>query len=294
MEKKLNIKFFIKIFTFIFLCRICYFCHYVYIFNKRLDEMHKYGRNVHMRTYRLLAKCKQDTDSSIIGLKQNISNNGNNEKNDICYSEKGSSTKKKQPYENSLRNSKGHKEDLKNKSCIFETKKYSHMEKKIFKELDYVDFLKNNRTLNDKTYKKIIGKKLVFRFSLPVLLLLFFIAVVIAEFSLGAIGSNSLLYYLGLTKGNLESWAKNDTLSSILTWLKKLEGFWKHGNFWGSSTSCGVCTTTEIANECVLGRLLGHLIYFIPLFLLGITLILGVVYYHKKVKKYKKIKFRKR
>ncbi|SBS92954.1 Plasmodium exported protein (Pm-fam-a like), unknown function [Plasmodium malariae] len=261
--------------------------------------MYKYGRNVHMRTYRLLAKCKQDKDSSIIGLKQNISNNGSNEKNDICYNEKGTSTKKEQPYESSLRNSKGHKEDLKNKSskckqdkdssiiglkqnisnngsnekndicynekgtstkkeqpyesslrnskghkedlknksCIFETKKYSHMEKKIFKELDYVDFLKNSKTLNDKTYKKIIGKKLVFRFSLPVLLLLFFIAVVIAEFSLGSTGSNSLLFKLGLTKDNLNSWAENSTLSLILTWLMKLEGFWKHGNFWGSSTN---------------------------------------------------------
>ncbi|SCN12003.1 fam-l protein [Plasmodium malariae] len=294
MEQKLNIKLFIKIFTFIFLCRICYFYNYVCTFNKRLDEMHKYGRNVHMRTYRLLAKCKQDKDSSIIGLKQNITNNGNNEKNDICYNEKGTSTKKEQPYESSLMNSKGHKEDLKNKSCIFETKKYSHMEKKIFKELDYVDFLKNSKTLNDKTYKKIIGKKLVFRFSLPVLLLLFFIAVVIAEFSLGFSGKDSLLLKLGLTKDLLESWANNGTISSILDTLKKLEGFWKHGTFWGSGTSCRVCTTTEIASECVLGRLLGHLIYFIPLFLLGITLILGVVYYHKKVKKYKKIKFRKR
>ncbi|SBS94525.1 hypothetical protein PMALA_043630 [Plasmodium malariae] len=140
--------------------------------------MYKYGRNVHMRTYRLLAKCKQDKDSSIIGLKKNISNNGNNERNDICYSEKGTSTKKEQTYENSLRNSKGHKEDLKNKSSV-----------------------------------------------------------VIAEFSLGSTGKESLLFKLGLTQDLLKSWASNSTISPILDTLKKLEGFWKHGTFWGSGTN---------------------------------------------------------
>ncbi|SBT00643.1 Plasmodium exported protein (Pm-fam-a like), unknown function [Plasmodium malariae] len=256
--------------------------------------MHKYGRNVHMRTYRLLAKCKQDKDSSIIGLKQNISNNGNNEKNDICYNKKGTSTKKEQPYESSLRNSKGHKEDLKNKSCIFETKKYSHMEKKIFKELDYVDFLKNSKTLNDKTYKKIIGKKLVFRFSLPVLLLLFFIAVVIAEFSLGFAGKENLLFKLGLTKDLLESWANDSTISPILETLKKLNDFWSESKVWGSTSTCVLCTGQTITGACILGRLLGLLIYFVPLFILGVTFILGIFYYHKKVKKYEKVKFRKR
>ncbi|KAI4841548.1 fam-l protein [Plasmodium brasilianum] len=38
----------------------------------------------------------------------------------------------------------------------------------------------------------------------------------------------------------------------------------------------------------------GIFIYLLPFILFGVTLILKVVYYHKKVKKYEKIKFRKR
>ncbi|KAI4837508.1 hypothetical protein MKS88_003985 [Plasmodium brasilianum] len=52
-------------------------------------------------------------------------------------------------------------------------------------------------------------------------------------------------------------------------------------------------STKKLSNYCASG-FLGFLIYFVPIFILSIILISGLVYYHKKVKKYEKIKFRKR
>ncbi|KAI4835525.1 hypothetical protein MKS88_004735 [Plasmodium brasilianum] len=46
------------------------------------------------------------------------------------------------------------------------------LKKKIFKEFDYEYFFKNNSTISDNVYKKIIFKKCGLRFALPLLLFL--------------------------------------------------------------------------------------------------------------------------
>lgn len=51
------------------------------------------------------------------------------------------------------------------------------MEKEIFKELDYIDFLKEKRTVSNKTYKKITLEK--YGLSIILLLLLFFLLLII-------------------------------------------------------------------------------------------------------------------
>ncbi|SBS96085.1 hypothetical protein PMALA_051100 [Plasmodium malariae] len=95
----------------------------------------------------------QDKDSSIMYLKEQIPR-GVDDKNNIYNNEKMNSGTNKQTNGNSTNNKRDHKKVKKNKSSTFETKKYSHFEKKIFKDLDYVDFLQNNKTISEKLYKR--------------------------------------------------------------------------------------------------------------------------------------------
>ncbi|SBT01661.1 Plasmodium exported protein (Pm-fam-a like), unknown function [Plasmodium malariae] len=238
------------------------------ILKKSFDESCKNSRKLYARTCRLLGKYKQNNDSSKLCLKEVMSINEMYEKKNISYNEKDNSGKKEQ--------SKGyfssvpvcHKTPMKNKSCIFKRKKYSHLEKKIFKELNYTDFLKNNRT----------------------------IIIVILEVSLGFASKGSLLYQLGLNKDSLENLIKDETWKTILGSLKKLGGFFEHRKFdVAEKVKCVICdTAATVTDQCILGQFFRILIYFVPFIILSITLISGIIYYHKKVKKYEKIKFRKR
>ncbi|KAI4839246.1 hypothetical protein MKS88_001790 [Plasmodium brasilianum] len=305
MEQKFKSLLFYKVSTFILLSWIYHFYIYKSTHNKSIVEYYKNHRKLYIRNYRLLAKYNNDKDSSIVCLKKEIPVGVNNKK-DIPYIERENTIKKKASNGYSPRNARGNKKCMKNKSCIFEMKKYSHLEKKIFKELDYVDFLKKNKTISDKIYKSIIRKKCGLRFALPLLLIL----VLLVSFILDNVGGYGLTFglfklivfispavkvtelstypYLEAFKNNLSNIFKGDTSPAIATlyvWLTNSPLSW--------FTNSVVKTKGVKANYCVSG-FFGFLIYFVPIFILGIILISAVVYYHKKVKKYEKIKFRKR
>ncbi|SBS93631.1 Plasmodium exported protein (Pm-fam-a like), unknown function, partial [Plasmodium malariae] len=241
------------------------------------------------RTHRLLEKCRQPKNLSALVLKENKENIGMPKKGDISNNEKGATTKITELNGSLLSNTEGYKQANKNKSCIFETKKYSRFESKIFKELDYLDFLKNNRTVSDKTYKKVIRKKYGLRFALPILLILFFIAVLMIDLAMGLISPSTggLWSHIGL-------WHHIKSLSVIVkelnsylpSWMTQCASWYSDHHKVGESNKC--------KEFCTLNNLFGIVVYFLPFIILGITLILRVVYYHKKVKKYEKIKFRKR
>ncbi|KAI4839220.1 hypothetical protein MKS88_001764 [Plasmodium brasilianum] len=283
MERKIKTLLFIKIYAFVFISWICHFYTYMSKQNKYLVECYNHHRKIYARNYRLLAKYKQDNDSFIVCLEEEIPNRLNDKKN-ISNSEKLVSGEKKQSNRSFPINVKGHKKYMKNKSWIFETKQYSHMEKKIFKELDYVDFLKNNRTISDNTYKKIIYKKFGLRFALPILLFLVLSISFVLDFFWGY-GMFVRLFRLIRTYSG-GGWMKELTLklwNSPFRWLfVGQNAFKKTGN--------GI----TIYKDMVASSFCGFFIYFVPFIILGIILILRVVYYHKKVKKYEKIKFAKR
>ncbi|SBT00137.1 Plasmodium exported protein (Pm-fam-a like), unknown function [Plasmodium malariae] len=217
--------------------------------------------------------------------------NGIHNKKDIYINEKYTSGKKKQSYRCSLSNEKGYKKEVKNKTCIFETKKYSNLEKKIFKELDYVDFLKNNKTLSDHIYKKITLKKCGLRFALPLLILLvFLISFILDNFCECGLtfGLKKIIVLISPVSNTvkLSNVSVSPAIKSFYEWLTQSRFSW-------FTNSVVALKNGNRANYCVTG-FLGFLIYFVPIFLFIVILIAGVVYYHKKVKKYEKIRHRKR
>ncbi|SBS99458.1 Plasmodium exported protein (Pm-fam-a like), unknown function [Plasmodium malariae] len=243
-----------------------------------------------MRSYRILERYEQVKDSYYVASNTNIKDNEIQEEKYFCNNEKSTLVKRRQLNGSLSKNDRCYKKGIKCNSNVFETKKYSHIEKKIFKELDYFDFLKNNRTISNKTYKKIIRKKLALRISVPLILLLLLSISLILDFS----GS------YGLRKGLFKM--LNVTSPG---WHKKLFEFLDKtavGDFFKYAIKRGTKMILKGGNS-VKARVIyidytlkftEFLIYTIPFFILGVTVILGVVYYHKKVKKYDKIKFRKR
>ncbi|SCN12010.1 fam-l protein [Plasmodium malariae] len=293
MEKKVKLLLFFKIYSFIFLSWICYLYNYRVMHNKILPKCYTNHQKLYARNYRLLAKYKKDKASSIVCLKEWIPN-GVKDKKDIYNNDKWATEKRKLTNGNLSQGARVHKKDIINKSCIFETKKYSYIERKIFKELDYENFVKNNRTISNKVYKKIIRKKLGSLLRSPILFLFFLLSIgLILDVS-----ANCGFIY-GITKLlNLfvRGWFRflYETLSSsYIKWmfqpmektpnlLKKLQNV--QGKFSDAGNEAGYNYAPVF---------FGYLIYVIPFIILGITLILGVYYYHKKVKKYEKIKLRK-
>ncbi|SBT00161.1 Plasmodium exported protein (Pm-fam-a like), unknown function [Plasmodium malariae] len=303
MEQNIKSIDFIKIFVFVLLSWICHYNSDMITFNKQLDEKYKFGRKIDTRNYRLLAKHNHDNNSIITGLKEEVTNNNLPEKRVISYNKIIRTGKDELSNRCSSSSAVADKKAVKNKSRIFETKKYSHLEKKIFKELDYENFLKNNRSISDKTYKNIIIKKYGLRLALPVLLFLILFIVFIINFSLGfsttKVSWDSGLFGLSDYIKNFEvgeSW-----LSEVLKWLKKnTSGLWLH---YGTtektaSTLCELCGKVtggvNLSEKCILGQLFGYIFYFVPFIILGVTFISWIIYYHKKVKKYQKIKLRKK
>ncbi|SBT01571.1 Plasmodium exported protein (Pm-fam-a like), unknown function [Plasmodium malariae] len=172
MEERMKLLFLIKIATFIFLSWKSNFTSDLSKFKKYIDENCNVIRKLDVRTYRLLTNYKQDNNSCNKVLKETTLYNVENEEKYIYNNEKGDKGKKRKLYGCSLSNEGNHKLDVKNKYCIFETKKYSYLEKKIFKELDYENFLKNNHVISDKFYKRIMLKKCGLRIAIPLLLFL--------------------------------------------------------------------------------------------------------------------------
>ncbi|SCP03001.1 fam-l protein [Plasmodium malariae] len=301
MEQNFKTILFIKISVFVLLIWICHLNNDMMMFNNPMDVNCMFHRKIDKRNYRLLTKYKHDKNSIITGLNEDVPYNKLNKKKDISNNEKWETGKRELSSRCFSRNMGVDKKAMKNKSCIFETKKYSNMEKKIFKELDYQNFLKKNRTITDKTYKKIISKKYGLRLAIPVLLFLSLFIVFIVDFSLGFKTKVSWEgSFLGLWS-HLKELTNDESgwLFKVLTWLKKKSpGLWQHygATEQTSSTVCGLCkaATDNLDVKCILGQLFGYIIYFIPFIILGVSFISWIIYYHKKVKKYQKIKLRKR
>ncbi|SBT86392.1 fam-l protein [Plasmodium malariae] len=285
MEKKMMILLRIKIYAFILLSWTYYFKNDISIFKMSEFDNYQIEKKIDASTYRILAKYKQDKDSCAVYLQEYIQKYGSSEKRYVSNNEEKNPETKKQSNGSASVNEGGHKQHVKNKSFMFETKAYSRIEKKIFKELDYLDFLQNNRTISDKFFRKIIFKKYKVRICLLLFIFFFLSFSIILDFSCG----------YGIIRGLLE--ILNTTLEK--EWSKPLRAFLQKLNldFLWYTSKVNVMkngTSTPTPWTFITKPFLGYIIYFIPFLVLGITIILGIFYYHKKVKKYQEIKFKKR
>ncbi|SBS99011.1 Plasmodium exported protein (Pm-fam-a like), unknown function, partial [Plasmodium malariae] len=240
-----------------------------------LDDNYKLDSKLN-GTFRLLAKRKCDKNLCIVELKNEIPNNELNEQIYISNNKKAATRTSMQPNGSSLNNVGRNKHANKNRCYIFETKKYSRLEKKIFKELDYEDFLKNNRTISNKIYKKIIRKKLASELA-PTLIFFIFLSL---SFVLDYCGSYGLV------------WGLVDILKSFSSgWSKHIDNYIK-SSFLNSLLEYKISNGSKGPYYTL--PLLFNLFYVIPFIIYCIITISRIVYYHKKVKKYEKIKYRKR
>ncbi|SBT85843.1 fam-l protein [Plasmodium malariae] len=286
MKQKINFLIFIKIAIFIRSIWICHFFIDINTFNKSLDENYIIIGKLNKISYRLLSKCKQDRDSSIVNLIEKIPNNKVNEKKCISNSAKSFTTKNKPSNGNSLRSLTCQKQDIKNNSYILEKKKCSYIEKKIFKELDFENFLKNNKTISNRMYKKAMRKKYGLRILTPTLLFLLLLILMIVDISLGLSIKKSLL--IALVKWDPLEVLSSGWFLSLFEKVKSLDWLWK-SPLWTTSETL----TEGMKKNGLLGRLIGIPMYFLPFLILGVTFIFAILYYHQKVKKYENIKFKK-
>ncbi|SBT85555.1 fam-l protein [Plasmodium malariae] len=287
----MNLILFIIIVAFFLLTFICQFYDDFNTFNKYLKEKHNFGIKMDRRNYRLLEKCSQNKLSRSVKLMQQLPNNGIREKNDTSYYEMGVARQMKLSNRALSNDEEDNKQSMKNKTCIFETKKYSHLEKKIFKELDYMDFLKRNRTISDKVYKKIILKKYGLRYALPLLIFVLLLISLILDYSCSYGIKRWLFKVLKLLSPdwfkNLHKFLRTSYLGSFFKFMKKVKKK-------VPSNGGGKSKTVTIITESYVSSFMIYLIYVLPFIILGTTLVLAIIYYHKKVKKFEKIRFRKR
>ncbi|KAI4839602.1 fam-l protein [Plasmodium brasilianum] len=271
MEQK-NMLLFINISTFILLPWICKFYNDLKPLNKNLYEKCNLCRKINTRNYRLLAKYKQDSDSCIENFKREIQHNKVKQNKCLSNNKKGSNRSLRQLCKSSLYIQEYDKNVKKNKCAIPKTKKYSNFEEKIFKELDYKDYLIKINIIEDKEYKKISRKKLRIRTAL---ILLFFLVLIvpILDLSLEKFTKGGLLGLLGLL---YPSSSEGQTLGTNV-----------QGHLFTLLSATGMEKIKVIFASPIL-------LYCVPFLIFVVIFILGMIYYYKKVIKYENMKFRKR
>ncbi|SBS99794.1 hypothetical protein PMALA_072430 [Plasmodium malariae] len=76
-------------------------------------------RKLRTGTYRFLANCKNNIEKSITGLKEDVTDYGIKEKNNIYNTEKGTNAKNKHSHGLLSEHASAYRKAMKNKSCIF-------------------------------------------------------------------------------------------------------------------------------------------------------------------------------
>ncbi|KAI4839070.1 hypothetical protein MKS88_002586 [Plasmodium brasilianum] len=168
MEQKIKSLFFIKTNTFIILTWIFYLYCDMSIFSKFVGE-YKIERILDIKSYRLLAKCSQYKDSRNTDLKGMIHENDENEEV-ITNSDIGDKIKNKQSSKSSLYKEQFNKGYIRKRMLKYRGKYLTLFERKLFKHLDYIDFIRKNPSITNKSCKKVLFKEYVLLIYLPFLL----------------------------------------------------------------------------------------------------------------------------
>ncbi|SBS96561.1 Plasmodium exported protein (Pm-fam-a like), unknown function [Plasmodium malariae] len=175
-----------------------------------MDEEYTLGKKLDIKTFRLLAKCKQNKDSNILGLKQNMQNNTKCKKKDKAINERGDKDKNKKSNKSSLNKAQYYTEVIDYNSGMFDGKHF-HFEKKWIRKKDYDHFIQKNRRIIDINLKKIKFRNYGFGVALFFLFFLLGIGIPI----LPAINSLN------------EAWKSLDSSTSWKEWKVAIDNFVK-------------------------------------------------------------------
>ncbi|SBT00945.1 Plasmodium exported protein (Pm-fam-a like), unknown function [Plasmodium malariae] len=221
MEQKIKLVLYIKIGAFIILYWICHFSE-VINFNKSFDVNYNFNIKLNRRIYRLLAKYKQNRDTNIIGVKDNIPYYSLNEKEHKSYKEKQTKRKKKHSGKNLLNNNRYYTEVLDYNNGMFDGKHF-HLKKKWIKKKDYYDFIEKQRITGNIALKKIKFRSYGFGVFIFFLFFLFGIGLPILE-GLGILETAGKMLVCS-SDGKL-TWF-GDILNNIVNYLKLSEAAYK-------------------------------------------------------------------
>ncbi|SBS96122.1 Plasmodium exported protein (Pm-fam-a like), unknown function, partial [Plasmodium malariae] len=132
-------------------------------FNKYFGENYDVGRKIYTRNARSLSKHKQEMCSNILGLKEDIPFNGEND-----------NRKNKKLNRRSLNNAKYYTEIIDYNNGMFDGKHF-HFEKKWITKKDYDNIVERNRRICHIALKKIKFKN--YGFGVALLLFLFILGI---------------------------------------------------------------------------------------------------------------------
>ncbi|SCP03037.1 Plasmodium exported protein, unknown function [Plasmodium malariae] len=169
MEQKIKSLFFIKTNTFIILTWIFYLYNDMSTFSKLVGE-YKIERIIDIKSYRLLEECSQYKDSRNKDLKGMIHKNDENEKEVITNSNLCDKIKNKKSSKSSLYKEQFNKGYIKQRMLKYRGKYLTLFERKLFKHLDYIDFIRKNPSITNKSCKKVLLKEYGLLMYLPFLL----------------------------------------------------------------------------------------------------------------------------
>ncbi|KAI4838037.1 fam-m protein [Plasmodium brasilianum] len=161
MDQNIKLLLFIKISTFILLTWIYYINSELVqlynlkcTFNKSPDKNYNLSKRFDKKSYRILAKYKQNKDSNDIYLKEIFENNGENKKRNIFNNENCRTGKNKQSNRNLLNKAQYYIDVIDYNNGMFDGKNF-HFEKKWLKKRDYDEFRKQKRRSGEIALKKI-------------------------------------------------------------------------------------------------------------------------------------------
>ncbi|SBS96412.1 Plasmodium exported protein (Pm-fam-a like), unknown function [Plasmodium malariae] len=148
---------------------------------------------------RLLEECEGKNDSNFLESEEKITNNEEYDKNVTTKKRKEIKKTNIQSKRSSLYKKEFDKQYNKQKKLIYRGKKLSHFERNFFRKLDYIDFIKKKSSISNKTYQKLVCKKIGHKIFLPTLVFTWVLLVSMGTTIFGSFMKTKLEEYYDVT-----------------------------------------------------------------------------------------------
>ncbi|SBS94298.1 Plasmodium exported protein (Pm-fam-a like), unknown function [Plasmodium malariae] len=128
-------------------------------------------RKLDLSSGRLLEECSQYKDLNTANLKEMIHENNENEEKIITNYDKWGKRTNKKSSKSSLYKEEFNKQYIRQRILKYRGKYLTLFERKLFKHLDYIDFIKKNPSISNNSCRKILLKEYGLLFFLPAIFL---------------------------------------------------------------------------------------------------------------------------